>query len=144
MKHLIYLRPAYDLRVKDCGIHGVELWVSVSDARGATAVSFFTTWHLPHVQQEFFEREGFHSYKMSAFHVEPSAACISYHSAIRVRGEKRHKSCEHLGGKPCWSDGQSFLDSHKFEQPLLAGGSKGLIEALEKEHEQHFSGKGRA
>jgi hypothetical protein len=139
MIHTLRLLPAYDLRAKDCGIHGVEIWASVSDGRLATAVSFYTTWFLPHVQKEFFERYGFHYYKYSSFSVEPQGATLSFHSSVKIRGEKRVKACEHLNGKLCWDAGISFLRSHEFEKPLLEGGSEGLFKALEIEHRRHFS-----
>lgn len=133
MKRTLEIMPAYDLRPK-YGIHACELWASVANVHGALSVSFFTNWHLAHVQKEFFNN------KMPFyFQRYPDGANLIAHHEKRVPGSTKNKKCEYTKSGSCYGQLISYLRADEFVEPILREGSDGLFKMLETEHARYFA-----
>lgn len=129
----IRLRPAFDRRHddprKNFGIHGVELQFYLSGEEGAVQFIVYTSWQLPHVQEEF-DAQPLSRFPYM-FH-KPLSADIGYHSKIpRYEGQSvMPGACDFTGGA-CYYDGSSLYAREGFKI-LLEKGDEGLWQWMEE------------
>lgn len=139
----IEFKPAFDKRhddpKKNYGIHGVDLAFYLLGEKGAIQFIVYTSWHLPHVQDELDSkpidsRFPFLSHK-------PMAADLGYHSHKPMYEGQEHimEDCPLLGWGKCYYDG-SGLNAEKVFKVLTEEGSDGVWKYLENYYNETFEG----
>lgn len=136
-KREISFKPAFDKRnsdpKKDCGIHGVEMFWTLTGPLGAIALTIFTGWMLDHIEDEMEAR----THSGVGFRItRPSAAGVSYHSPKPMYEDQQPSStpCDLIGCN-CYSD-TSFTGGDEPFRILKEQGSDAVWKWLENYYAQ--------
>jgi len=134
-KKEILFYPAYDLRSKGGGIHGVEMRWHLIGEHGVVQFVVFTSWMLPETQKEIDAKfDG-----PDHFLHKPMAADLGYHARTpRYSGQTATANCNVLSDEEsCYYDG-SGLNAEPVFEILLRKGSDGVWKYLENYYKKTF------
>ena len=141
-ERIVEMAPAFDKRnpepSKDYGIHGVDLRMILKGPGSAVQFVLYTSWMLPHVQDEM-DSKPLNPRFPYVLH-KPLPADVGCHSKVpRFEGhEPEHiNPCPYTGGA-CYYDGSS-LAARDMYKVLCERGSDGVWEELERYYHETFS-----
>jgi hypothetical protein len=135
------ITPAFDRRDpnpnKNYGIHGCELRMVLKGELGATQFLVFTNWQLPHVTEEFLNKNYTRKIELKCAFL-PTPADVGHHSPKPFYEEQtKRDDCPYLDGNPCYYDG-SGLRAEEWYDILVEYGSDKIWEMLEEEYYSRF------
>lgn len=155
VERTILVIPAYDMRHRDCGVHGMELLFVLRGPRGAVCFQVFTNMQLPHVAEQIaddIERQargkartftGMSAAERITLFFQPIGADVGYHSPVpqseyqEERGTPDQEHCQFLGA-PCYYDGSS-LRAKDWTPEFIAKGEDWVFNMLEIEYRRRYS-----